>query len=156
MNFKSKPSFGGGGVSLSKNGITLYSAKKEKSIFSLNKMAITSDEIVMLKQCDLPLMSFSYIIEAASPCCGKTYQMMKMSDAYINQAEKTKYDLDNPQILNGPIDLVYYISPSSKSDMTLLKNKTKKIEIEGTKENLLNLVEIIFKMRDDITAVIEM
>ena len=40
--------------------------------------------------------------------------------------------------------------------MTLLKNKTKKIEIEGTKENLLNLVEIIFKMRDDITAVIEM
>jgi len=50
--------------------------------------------------------------------------MMKMADAYIQQAEKHKYDLDNPSILNGPIDLVYYISPSSKSDMTLLNNKT--------------------------------
>ena len=41
--------------------------------FNLNKMTINSDEIVMLPQCDLPLMSFAYIIEAASPCCGKTY-----------------------------------------------------------------------------------
>ena len=40
--------------------------------------------------------------------------------------------------------------------MTIQKNKTKKIEIEGTKENLLNLVDIIFKMGDDIIAVIEM
>ena len=46
-------------------------------------MAINSDEIVMLTDCSLPLMSFSYIIEAASPCCGKTFQMMKMADAYI-------------------------------------------------------------------------
>jgi len=27
----------------------------------------------MLKDAELPLMDFSYIIEAASPCCGKTY-----------------------------------------------------------------------------------
>ena len=81
---------------------------------------------------------------------------MKMADAYIQQAEKHKYDLDNPSILNGPIDLVYYISPSSKSDMTLLNNKTQKIEIEGTKENVLQLVEQIFQMRDDVTEVIEM
>ena len=36
-------------------------------------MAVNSDEIIMLNDCKLPLMSFSYIIEAASPCCGKTY-----------------------------------------------------------------------------------
>jgi len=36
-------------------------------------MSVTNDEIIMLKDAELPLMSFSYIIEAASPCCGKTY-----------------------------------------------------------------------------------
>ena len=36
-------------------------------------MTVNSDEIIMLNDCELPLMSFSYIIEAASPCCGKTY-----------------------------------------------------------------------------------
>ena len=40
--------------------------------------------------------------------------------------------------------------------MTLLNNKTQKIEIEGTKENVLQLVEQIFQMRDDVTEVIEM
>ena len=50
-----------------------------KYIFHLNEifkyinMAVNSDEIIMLNDCKLPLMSFSYIIEAASPCCGKTY-----------------------------------------------------------------------------------
>ena len=82
--------------------------------------------------------------------------MMKMADAYVEQAEKHSYNLDAPYILNGPIDLVYYISPSSRSDMTLYNNKTSKIEIEGTKENVLNLVESIFKMRDDITEALEM
>ena len=36
-------------------------------------MTVNSDEITMLNDCELPLMSFGYIIEAASPCCGKTY-----------------------------------------------------------------------------------
>ena len=63
--------------------VTLILKEKDIFIFILNKMAINSDEIVMLTDCSLPLMSFSYIIEAASPCCGKTFQMMKMADAYI-------------------------------------------------------------------------
>ena len=41
--------------------------------FNVNKMTVNGDEIKMLDDCEYPLMSFSYIIEAAGPYCGKTY-----------------------------------------------------------------------------------
>ena len=76
---------------------------------------------------------------------------MRIVEAYIEQAQKHKYDLDKPYLLNGPIDLVFYVSPSERSDETLKKeNGTEKIFIEGTKDNVLSLVDKIFKMRDDI------
>ena len=61
--------------------------------------------------------------------------MNKICDAYVKQAQKTKYDIDKPYILNGPIDLIYFISPSIISDATLKKQNesNNKILIEGTK-----------------------
>ena len=76
---------------------------------------------------------------------------MRITDAYIEQAQKHKYDLDKPYLLNGPVDLVFYVSPSARSDQTIIKDGgAEKIFIEGTKDNILSLVERIFKMRDDI------
>ena len=49
------------------------------------------------------------------------------------------------------IDLVFYVSPSARSNQTIIKDGgAEKIFIEGTKDNILSLVERIFKMRDDI------
>ena len=48
---------------------------------------------------------------------------------------------------------MFYVSPSARSDQTILKDGekgTEKIFIEGTKENILDLIDNIFKMRDDI------
>ena len=61
--------------------------------------------------------------------------------------------------MNGAVDLVFYVSPSARSDQTILKDGekgTEKIFIEGTKENILDLIDNIFKMRDDIYQVIEL
>ena len=56
--------------------------------------------------------------------------------------------------MNGPIDYVYYISPSIASDLTL-KRDGKKILIEGSKQVILELVDQIFRMRDDLYSVLQ-
>ena len=57
-------------------------------------------------------------------------------------------DLNAPYLLNNPVDLVFYVSPSARSDKTIIKDVgAEKIFIEGTKDNILSLVERIFKHR---------
>ena len=72
----------------------------------------------MLPDAKIPIMSFGYFLLAAGPSSGKTYNMMRICEAYVEQAEKHTYNLEEPFLLNGPIDLVFYVSPSVRSDET--------------------------------------
>ncbi len=77
--------------------------------------------------------------------------MNKLLDEYIKACNKSTYDLNDPFINNGPITQIYYVSPSVKSDMTLLnKNNENKILIEATRENIVDLCDSIDIMRKDI------
>ena len=89
--------------------------------FSHQKMTgvIDSDTIQLLPDSNLPICSFAMIGIFAKPQSGKTYQTMRLKRAYIEQAKKHPYDLNDPTVLNGPFDACFYISPSVCNDKTL-------------------------------------
>ena len=84
---------------------------------------ISSDEITLLSDAELLISSFGFIGLFAKPQSGKTYQTMRLKHAYLNQAKKHPYDLNNPTVLNGPFDACFYISPSVANDKTLADEK---------------------------------
>jgi hypothetical protein len=57
---------------------------------------------------------------------GKTTLINKITQEFINQADTTKYDIEDPLINNGSITHYFYVSPSIISDNTLKKTAVNK------------------------------
>ncbi|CAL5983330.1 Conserved_hypothetical protein [Hexamita inflata] len=108
---------------------------------------LTSDSIEPLKNCKLPLTSFSFIGFFGAPGCGKTTQLQNVADTIVQWSKLTTYDLDNPTICNGEISHYIFMSPSTQTDNTL-NHKDNKILLEATDENVLKLVDSIYKMNE--------
>ncbi|CAL6052147.1 Conserved_hypothetical protein [Hexamita inflata] len=108
---------------------------------------LTSDGIETLNGCDLPITSFSLVGFLGAPGCGKSTNMQKLAEAVIKYSNQTTYDLDKPEINNGKITHHILISPSINTDNSLA-NKDKKILIQGTDQNILNLVDSIKEMNE--------
>ncbi|CAL6043923.1 Conserved_hypothetical protein [Hexamita inflata] len=93
-------------------------------------------------------MSYSFIGFFGSKGKGKSTQMFRMRDEYVKQSKQFKYDLNNPFILNGSITHTYFVSPTLQFDKTFKKNDNNDIiQVEGTKDNILELVQKIRDMK---------
>ena len=64
---------------------------------------LTSDQITMLPNCKYPLCSFDFVGAFGSPGVGKTTQLMNMSEEVVNWSKTTEYDLEKPDLCNGPV-----------------------------------------------------
>ena len=59
-------------------------------------------------------MSNSMIMIAGSPGCGKTYNMLRIANAYVKHSKQNIYSLDEPEdILNSKFTHVFLISPTA-------------------------------------------
>ncbi|CAL5977894.1 Conserved_hypothetical protein [Hexamita inflata] len=124
--------------------------------FSKIKM-IRDDNIIQLESQPINIMSFGCIGLYGKTNTGKTTQLFKLKDAYIENSYKQQYDLDNPFVLGGEFTHIYFISPSIQSDKTSKKNQNDNIiKIDGQKENILNLIQYIRQMKDQIEIIIEL
>ncbi|CAL6031200.1 Conserved_hypothetical protein [Hexamita inflata] len=102
-------------------------------------------------------MSYSFIGFFGSKGKGKSTQMFRMRDEYVKQSKQFKYDLNNPFILNGPITHTYFVSPTLQFDKTFKKNDNNDtIQVEGTKDNILELVQKIRDMKKELQPVMEL
>ena len=75
----------------------------------------------MLHGTKIPICSYQVTGFFGNKGCGKTTVMSKITDQFIDQAKKSYYDLEIPNINNGPITHYIYLSPSIISDNTLHK-----------------------------------
>jgi len=92
--------------------------------------------------------TFCFVGQAGT---GKTSRMNELYDQYVIACKKSTYSLDEPFVNNGPITHTYYVSPSIKSDMTLLNGNTgDKILIEATRVNIQNLCSTLDMMRTEV------
>ena len=77
--------------------------------------------------------------------------MNELYDQYVIACKKSSYNLDEPFVNNGPITHTFDVSPSIKSDMTLLNGNTgDKILIEANRVNIQNLCEFLDQMRTEV------
>ncbi|CAL6086943.1 Conserved_hypothetical protein [Hexamita inflata] len=106
---------------------------------------LTSDSIEPLKNCKLPLDSFSFIGFFGAPGCGKTTQLQNVADTIVQWSKSTTYDLDKPTLCNGLVTHYIFMSPSTATDNTLA-HKDQKILIEATDDNVLSIIDSITQM----------
>ena len=67
------------------------------------------------------MFSFSIIPFLGERGSGKTFNMLKMAQQYIDLFRHSKYNLDKYNIANGPITHCVFITPNA-NDITLLKD----------------------------------
>ncbi|CAL6042825.1 Conserved_hypothetical protein [Hexamita inflata] len=133
------------------------SMKIVKVYFFFKIKMIRDDNIIQLESQPINIMSFGCIGLYGKTNTGKTTQLFKLKDAYIENSKKQQYDLDNPSVLGGEFTHIYFISPSIQSDKTSKKNQNDNIiKIDGQKDNILNLIQYIRQMKDQIEIIIEL
>ncbi|CAL6100140.1 Conserved_hypothetical protein [Hexamita inflata] len=115
---------------------------------------IKSDGIETLKNCELPLSSFSFIGFFGSVGTGKTTQLQNIADTIVDWSKSTSYDLDKPTLCNGPVTHYIFMSPSTHSDNTL-QHGDKQTLIEATDENIIRMMDSIRFMGDQFNNVLE-
>ncbi|CAL5978868.1 Conserved_hypothetical protein [Hexamita inflata] len=117
---------------------------------------LTSDQILMLPNCTLPISSFSFTGLFGASGSGKSTQLLKLSKAVIDWSKTTQYDLEKPDLCNGPISHFIYMSPTIALDNTLSHvNTDKRIDLEFTDENLLSLSTKIIEMNKSIATAMQ-
>ena len=83
---------------------------------------------------------------------------MNMSEEIVNWSKTTEYNLDKPELCNGPVTQYIYLSPTIALDNTLNAkvNTSKRVDLEFTDQNLLELSENIIEMSKQVAACLEM
>ncbi|CAL6101144.1 Conserved_hypothetical protein [Hexamita inflata] len=108
---------------------------------------LTSDEVTELKGAKYPLQSFQFVGLFGSPGSGKTYQLMKLSQEVVRWSkETTEYNLDKPELCNGPVTHNIYITPTAFTDNTLNKGSNNITVLEFTDQTLTDLSDQIRDM----------